>query len=402
MRLLKRMLALGLCVVMALCLGGCRSVTLPDGETFIITKETDRRQSVEDQAQVDQRATQLDLPIKDDGAHYFVAQQAQDVQQLFWLLYRSIENFETRVQLPEGTTREQINLVDTLLYNDCPELFQMSHLSTYFYMQNEPDVITEVEVAYEMTRAEHEQAATQIEAIVSDWMQQTLGMTEYQKELFVHDAIINGCEYDNQSEHTGSIYGTLVLGRARCQGYANTMNYVLRRMGMQSLYVYGQATSETGTESHAWNVIRVNGVWSLVDVTWDDPKGGSPVLSHAYFNLNDDMMNISHVQDPDPLLDCVPVCDSLTWNYSVQQGDFFAEGEDATEAALQRLKDALSAGQASLTMQFATSQQYRAVADNLQSILQKAADQTGVYPTGTSYTADAKAYYLDILSITYN
>lgn len=386
-----------------MCLCACRAVRLPGGETFIITREQGGRSVPPAATQAAQSETPSTRPhAQDEDAHYFVAQQDEAVRSLFWLIYREIENFSTRITLPEGTTRAQVDLVDSLLYNDCPELFYLSHLSTYYYMQSAPDLITEVEVAYDMTREEYEEAAPRIEAIVSDWVRQTAGLSDYEKELFVHDAIIARCTYDNSSAHTGSLYGTLVLGRARCQGYANTLNYALRRMGIPSLYLYGEAVNESGAESHAWNAVKVCGVWTLVDATWDDPIGERDALSHAYFNLNEEMMSASHTLAPDFALGEVPSCESLSWNYCVRQGTFVKTGEDAQAAVTQRLSAVLRAGGNSLTMQFATREQCQSAVEALQSILQEAADKTGVYPTGTSYGVDAKANYLEFISITYD
>ena len=33
-----------------------------------------------------------------------------------------------------------------------------------------------------------------------------------------------------------------------------------------------------------------DGTWVLLDTTWDDPTGGDPKLSHAYFNVNEELM----------------------------------------------------------------------------------------------------------------
>ena len=37
-------------------------------------------------------------------------------------------------------------------------------------------------------------------------------MSDYEAELHVHDALVNGCTYDSASDHTGSAYGAWVLG----------------------------------------------------------------------------------------------------------------------------------------------------------------------------------------------
>ena len=34
----------------------------------------------------------------------------------------------------------------------------------------------------------------------------------------------------------------------------------------------GTATNSSGkTESHAWNCVKINGIWYEIDSTWDDP-----------------------------------------------------------------------------------------------------------------------------------
>ena len=60
-----------------------------------------------------------------------------------------------------------------------------------------------------------------------------------------------------------------------------------------------------------------DGTWVLLDTTWDDPTGGDPKLSHAYFNVNEELMGQTHHLDPDFSLGTVPACTSLAWCYSV-------------------------------------------------------------------------------------
>lgn len=401
MKKVKITLVLLLLLAQLFTLCACRSVRLPDGETFSIVREP-QNPGVQAEAPAAAQTEAAPSVQPADEVHTFVEQQSQEVQDLFWMVYRSILNFETRIVLPKGTTRQQVEAVDELLYIDCPELIHFSHLSTYYYMQSTPDLITEVEASYEMTPEEYEAAVPQIEEVVQSWLAAVEGMTDYEKELYVHDQLIAGCSYDNTSPHSGTLYGALVLGRARCQGYANAMTYVLRRMGVPCVYLYGQATSESGTESHAWNAVCISGVWTLVDATWDDPVGETEAISHAYFNLNQERMGASHELDPEFSLDGVPQCDSMEWNYCVQQGTFLAPEENAEERTADLLADALSQGKTRLAMQFSTKEQFDAVRNNLQQLLQVAADETGVYPQSSSYSADEKALYLEILSITYN
>ena len=66
-----------------------------------------------------------------------------------------------------------------------------------------------------------------------------------------------------------------------------------------------------------------------------------------------------------------------------------------------RERKPLSRGDTALSVQFATLAQCRDAVDNLQAILQVAADEAGVYPSGSAYTVDEKVHALEIFSIAY-
>ena len=42
-------------------------------------------------------------------------------------------------------------------------------------------------------------------------------------------------------------------------------------MGIPCTFIVGSADYGTGAISHAWNAVRLNNEWYLIDVTWDDP-----------------------------------------------------------------------------------------------------------------------------------
>ena len=51
-----------------------------------------------------------------------------------------------------------------------------------------------------------------------------------------------------------------------CQGYSNCYKLLLEKAGIPAQYIRG--VSANG--NHAWNIIKLNGKWYHVDVTWDD------------------------------------------------------------------------------------------------------------------------------------
>ena len=60
-------------------------------------------------------------------------------------------------------------------------------------------------------------------------------------------------------------YGAFVNHNAVCQGYALAFKVLMDRAGIPCCYVSSDAIN------HAWNMVRLDGNWYHVDVTWDDP-----------------------------------------------------------------------------------------------------------------------------------
>ena len=61
--------------------------------------------------------------------------------------------------------------------------------------------------------------------------------------------------------------GGLIYGKAVCNGYASTYDLMMHQAGMMEFYVGG--VIQPSFEGHAWNLNRLDGIWSFTDVTWD-------------------------------------------------------------------------------------------------------------------------------------
>lgn len=115
-----------------------------------------------------------------------------------------------------------------------------------------------------------------------------LNGNDYQKIQNIHNYLVNSIEYDSTYSLTGSysIYGALVGKKCVCEGYAKAFKYLVNSAGIECEIMQGEATNSSGaTESHAWNCVKINDVWYLVDTTWDDPiiiGSGSVVNTSKY------------------------------------------------------------------------------------------------------------------------
>ena len=149
----------------------------------------------------------------------------------------------------------------------------------------------------------------------------TEDMTDFQKELAVHDWIVEHGSYDqtvhNNPGHSGRTgyrdpYGILVGGYGNCLGYSTTFQLLMDLCDVECITVVG--ASFDSMEDHAWNMVRLDGAWYCVDVTWDDPTMGNgntnSVVRHRYFNVTS-----QHMRDTDHQWDYLYVPEATATQY---------------------------------------------------------------------------------------
>ncbi len=146
-------------------------------------------------------------------------------------------------------------------------------------------------------------------------------MSDYEKELAVHDWMIAWAEYDQAAlsslpgaqptPDSDNPYGFFTGRAAICTGYTSTFQLLMDLLDIECVTVEG--TAYNGTEDHAWNMVRLDGDWYCVDVTWDDPVSSTPVspaAAHMYFNVTSDFMRRSDHQWDE---EAVPAAEAGAW-----------------------------------------------------------------------------------------
>lgn len=150
------------------------------------------------------------------------------------------------------------------------------------------------------------------------------GMTEYQKELAIHDYVIKNSDYDtrvpNEPVDSHNPYGILVLGTGVCESYAKAMFIILNEVGIETKYVVGIANNGTNIEGHAWNMVKLDGEWYQLDATWDDPiiANGNSIVGHDYFNVTNALILKNHTID-NSIID-YPICTATKYNFFNMKG----------------------------------------------------------------------------------
>lgn len=123
--------------------------------------------------------------------------------------------------------------------------------------------------------------------------------SDLEKVRLIFSWIAYHIKYDAQGYNTGN-YGDLspegVLERkvAVCEGYSALFQALCENVDLEGEKIsgyakgYGYSTEKkiSGT-NHAWNVIKINGIWKLFDVTWASGYGtneNGKLVSHSKFD----------------------------------------------------------------------------------------------------------------------
>ncbi|MBQ8968097.1 transglutaminase domain-containing protein [Ruminococcus sp.] len=131
----------------------------------------------------------------------------------------------------------------------------------------------------------------------------TEDMSDYDKELAIHDYIVRNVTYDKgelslfgeAGEHAADPLGALRDGECICRGYTTTFRMFMDMLGIPCRSVHASAEGR----EHAWNIVQLSGHWYYVDVTWDDPVPDAMTypVKHQYFNTTADVMADRHEWD---------------------------------------------------------------------------------------------------------
>ena len=238
-------------------------------------------------------------------------------------IVEGIKAWQTNIDVSGlGLTSDDIdNGAVKYIINSHPEFISLSGGYRYW---TSGSTITKIEFTY-LTNAKEEQQEldTALQEVKSKI--DTSGMSDEEIVLAYHEYLTSTVAYAYEDYFNGTIaanhgydmYGALVKHSCVCQGYAETMFYLLREAGLSC------AIASSENINHAWNIVKIHGKWYHIDATWDDPVWDMPGRSyHDYFLVSFDTMNkntlINHTKDRTDMV------------VSAQWGDTYTTAVDTT------------------------------------------------------------------------
>ncbi len=231
--------------------------------------------------------------------------------------------------LGAGCDEDSIEKIFQAVMNDHPEFF---FVSGYTYSKTTRGLRVEsisFRGDYTMSKEEALEKKGWIESNTEAWL---LNITDradqYSKVKQIYEMVITRTDYDMEAPNNQNIYSVLVDHASVCQGYAKSIQYLCNEAGMECILVQGMV--DTG-DTHAWNCVKIDGMYYLLDATWGDAsyrlKDASldmnrPELNYDYLNVTTAEFADSHFPDERFSL---PECTAVSANYYVKQDTLFRE-----------------------------------------------------------------------------
>ena len=251
---------------------------------------------------------------------------SQEVQKICDEIYQPLSNFENVVKINRGINPDDLKKAVTLLKANYPEIFWLDGYSLS-YNSTSAEITFQVINQYKPDKLK-KMSLTMYQK-VQKILKMTIGRTDYEKILIVHDYLVSHTTYHKPlfSKHglCYTAYGCLAEGKAVCSGYSKAFQLLMKSLQIEC----GICSGIAKRESHAWNYVKLGKNYYWIDVTWDDPiahgKSSSKDdwLYHHYFLIDDELLFRTRKLDGNQPF--VPSCRSLKDNYFVRNGLCFKE-----------------------------------------------------------------------------
>ena len=295
---------------------------------------------------------------------YYFNALGKEEQKVYEQMYEAIvERKEVKLDTKD---RDVVSKVFECVTNDHPEIFycaeyQIEGIELYGKM-----VQMKFSANYHMTEETVRECSEKVESYVQRCIASIpAGADDYTKVKYVYEYIINHTEYVPNSQNNQNICSVFIGGQSVCMGYAKATQYILNKLGIDTTLAYGHV----GSESHSWNLVRVDGEYYYMDPTWGDAgyvrpgqtsASVSQGVNYEYFLITTEQLQKSHVLDN---VVALPACVATRNNYYIREGLYLHGYEEATISAIfDRMK---SQGAGNVSLRCSDASAYQAVKNAL-------------------------------------
>lgn len=270
---------------------------------------------------------------KDRSSNIFYYSQLDKTEQkAYFSIKTGLENLDTSFMVPR-LSGSRLSDIYFMVRLDNPQIFY-SVTFKYRYYEESQNVEMLPEYLFPKGKiSEHRQA---METRIKKLVRQAEGLSEPEKELYVHDFVCGNVRYDKlKKAYSHEIIGPLGQGVGVCEGIAKAVKTLCDELGIWCIIAISENNPDKKIKyRHAWNVVRIEGIYYHLDVTFDNTLGSPDLIRHDYVNLSDGQF----FRDHEPVIWQVPPCENGEHFYYRNKKLSFTKIEDVQKRAAQAVK----------------------------------------------------------------
>ncbi len=302
-------------------------------------------------------------PIKVDSVsfdRYAYNQLNEETKIVYDQVYNCIINYYDKI-----TVSTKDNTILQKAYEavmaDYGNLFWINGYKYNTYKSGDTIVGIEFEPKYTMSEEQKDVYQVSIDEITDEWLAGiSPNASDFDKALYVFETLINNVEYNPDSQENQNILSVFLYQSTVCQGYADAAWTLLDKLDIPNVIITGTANGE----SHAWNLVNLDGAYYFMDVTWGNSKyldGNNDTtkrVNYAYLAMTTEEISQNHIITNSFE---VPECLSNADNYYVHKGLYYDwYGIDSIG---KKLSESYDAGDKEISLKFSNTDLYTRVID---------------------------------------
>ena len=254
---------------------------------------------------------------------YYYSQLNEQERKYYRVIYQGIYNMEESF-LIDSDNVEILNSISHDILKDNPDMFWYEGTSDVTGSTTNSYSIISPKYIY--TKEEKEIKQKEIDEYIEKCFKNlNKEATDYEKIEHVFKYIIKNTEYSEIAENGQNICSVFINKKSLCNGYAKATKYLLNKLGIESIYVLGEADGG----SHAWNIVKCENKYYHLDTAWGDAMydvgidlSAFDVTDYEYLCCNDNEIFKTHKLNE---YSRVPRCNDTEWSYYTVNNSLYSK-----------------------------------------------------------------------------
>ncbi|MBQ8171641.1 MAG: chitobiase/beta-hexosaminidase C-terminal domain-containing protein [Oscillospiraceae bacterium] len=277
---------------------------------------------------IEQSVIEAESILEDYTEKYAYNTLTAKQKKLYKAVYDGVSELDEKIDVYDlGCSEDDIRVVFYAVAFDNPQFFWLKTECDYSLLGK---TLRSVSPAYLYTKSKAASITKDVEKAAQKIINEALKKDDlFERVLYIHDTIVNMTKYISDGEnHIRGVNGPLLNGEALCEGYAKTFAYLCQSIGIEAVCISGKSGGD-----HMWNIVKLDGEWYQMDVTFDDPTNIT-ACEHTYFCITTEQILKDHKLD-NPF--SVPDCTATEYSYFEATGTtLYTNVNEAYEALVKQ------------------------------------------------------------------